>query len=140
MRVSSPKSGPRAGDEVLEARADGEDDVGIGGERVGRGRADDADRPDIHRVVVDEHGAAVDGLGDRDVVLLGEGGERLAGERIVDAAAGDDQRLLRLAEQLRRLADLVGVGPRARDAMDRLLEERDRIVVGLGLDVLGEAR
>ena len=35
-------------------------------------------------------------------------------------------------------ADLVGVRPRARDAMDGLLEELDRIVVGFGLDVLGE--
>ena len=71
--------------------------------------------------------------------LLGEGGERSPAQRIVDAAAGDDQRLLRLAEQLRRFAELVGVGPRPRDAVDGLLEELDRIVEGLGLDVLGKA-
>ena len=79
MRVSGAEDRPRAGGEVLQPRADGEHHVGLGGERVGRGRADDADRADIHRMVVDERGAAGDGLGDRDVVLLGEGGERLVG-------------------------------------------------------------
>ena len=95
--------------------------------------------PTIHRMVVKQRRAAVDGLGDRDVVLHGEVGERVVGERIVDAAAGDDQRLLGFAQKLRRLADRVGVGPRAGNAVDRLLEERDGIVVGLGLGVLGEA-
>ena len=110
---------PGAGGEILQPRADREHHVGLGRQRVGRGRADDADRADIHRMVVDQRRPAGDGLGDGDVVPLGEGGERLVGQRIVHAAAGDDQRLLRLAQELRRLAERVGVGPRPRDAVDR---------------------
>ena len=87
-------------------------------------------------MLVEERGAAVDRLGDGNVVFLGEGGERLGRERIVDAAAGDDQRLLGMAKELRRLAERVGVGPRPRHAMHLRLEELDRIVIGFGLRVL----
>ena len=38
-----------------------------------------ADRAGVHRVVVDQHRPAGDGLGDRDAVALGEGGERRLG-------------------------------------------------------------
>ena len=84
---------PRAGGEVLQAGPDGEDDVGLGGQRVGRRAAGRADGPGVERVGRQQRGLAGDGLDDRDVVALGEGAQRLLGQRVVDAAAGDDQRL-----------------------------------------------
>ena len=42
----------RAGGEILQPRADGEDDVGLGRERVGGARAGDADRAEAQRMIV----------------------------------------------------------------------------------------
>ena len=67
---------PGAGGEVLEAGADGEDDVGGLGDGVGGGGAGDADGAEVERVVVGQGGLAGLGLADGDVVLLGEGLER----------------------------------------------------------------
>ena len=91
--------------------------------------------PDVHRMLVHEHAAAGDGFDDRDVVALREGGELRGSQRIVDAAAGDDQRLLRLRERSGGRLHL-GVGARRGDAVQRRLEECGRIVEGLALDVL----
>ncbi len=59
---------PRTGGEVAEASADGDDDVGLGGEAVGTLGADDADRPGVVRVVVGQRRLAGDRLDDGDAV------------------------------------------------------------------------
>ena len=41
---------PRTGGEVLQSGADGDDDIGLGGERVRRRAPGDADRPGVQRV------------------------------------------------------------------------------------------
>ena len=53
----------------MQPRADGKDHVRLAGQRVGGGRADDADRADMGRMVVRDRALAGDGLGDRDAVL-----------------------------------------------------------------------
>ena len=138
-RASGAERRPRAGGEILQPRADRDDYVGVAGERVRRGRADHADRPDIVRVVVDERGAAGDRLGDRQIVALGEIGQRRLGQRIAHAAAGDDERLLRLLQKRRGAHNLAAVGALAADVMDARLEEGLRIVEGKLLRVLAKA-
>ena len=66
-----------------------------------------ADRAGVHRVVVDQHGAAGDGLADRDAVALGEGGQRRLGPAVAHAAAGDQERLPGRAQELRRRLELL---------------------------------
>ena len=124
---------PRAGREVLQPRPDGEHDVGLGGQRVGRRAPGDADRAGVQRVRGEQAGLAGDGLDDGDVVPLGERGQRRLGERVVHAAAGDDQRALgaRRAHCAAR-AQLTGVGSRPGDLVDGRLEQPLRVVVRLG--------
>ena len=130
------EGGPRAGGEVLQPRSDGEDYVGVLGERVGRGGADDAHRPGMDRIVMGERALARDGLDHRNPPRRREGSERLLGAGVAHAAAGDDQRPLCAREHGGGLGDLAAVGARARNRPDALLEERLRIVVGDFLDVL----
>ena len=80
------------------------------------------------------------GLGDRDAVTLGELGERAAGEAVVHAAAGDDERRRGLAQRLRRFGELRRVGRRAADGPAPLPKEFLGVVIGLGLDVLRQAQ
>jgi len=49
--------------------------------------------PDIQRMLMQQDAASGDGLGDRDVMAFGEGGELGVGQRIAHAAAGDQERL-----------------------------------------------
>ena len=101
LDVRVGEHGPGAGGEVLQPRADREHDVGIGGERIGRGAADHAERAGIVRVVVRQAArpAMVSTTGTRCVSA--KLASCLGRERIVHAAAGDDQRPLRLAQRLR---------------------------------------
>jgi len=41
----------RAGREILQARADGEDDIRLGRERIGSTRAGNADRTEVQRLI-----------------------------------------------------------------------------------------
>ena len=133
------KHRPRAGSEILQPRADGQNHVGIAGKRVGRGRSDHAERADIVRMLVRQRRAPGDRLRDRQAVLFGEICQRRLGKRIAHAAAGDDERLLRLLQKRRCAGDLAPVGPRAADVMDAWLEKRLGIVEGEFLRVLAEA-
>ncbi len=127
---------PRPGGEVLEAGADGDDDVGVLGDGVRRGRPRHPDRACVIGVIVDERGLAGNGLDDRDPPPLGERSERGHRSRVVHAASGDDHRLLGGGERRDRRRHVAGVGPGAADVVDLLREERRRVVVGLGLNVL----
>ena len=75
-------------------------------------------------------------------VALREGAQHVDGARVVDAAAGDDQRPLGSLDQGRGRLDVARIGPRPADVVDLRLEEPLREVVRLGLDVLrqGEER
>ncbi len=136
MRIAEKR--PRAGGEILEARADPDDEVGILRQCVGARRAGDADRSHVERMVPGERRLAGLRLGDGDVVRFGEAFQRLAGAGIVHAAAGDDHRGLGLADRVDRLRKLEGVRRRAALMPGLLLKEAFRIVVGFRLDVLAE--
>jgi hypothetical protein len=129
---------PGARREVLEPGAHGNHHVALGSQLVGARRAHDADRADVHRVLVDEHGPPGYGLTDGDAVPLGEARQRVLRPAVAHATAGDDQRLPGRLEQLHGGPKLVEVGPRARDAMDDRLEEPDRVVERLTLHVLAQ--
>ena len=129
---------PRAGGEVLEAGADADHEVGRRAGRVAAGRAGDAGRAEVHRVLPGGRALAGLGLEDRDVAARGEVGEQVLGAGVEHAAAGDDHRRLRGADRRDDLGHLDRVGLGAADAPDPRLEEALRVVVGLGLHVLAE--
>ncbi len=133
---------PRTRREILQARADREDHVGLGGERIGGGRADDADRACMRRVIVRKPALAGNRLDNRNAVLDRELGYGLFSQRIAHTAAGDQNRLLRGLEQRHSFGELLAVGARARHAPCARLEEDRRVVEGDFLDVLrkGEKR
>ncbi|MDP7343672.1 MAG: hypothetical protein QF767_10030, partial [Alphaproteobacteria bacterium] len=81
-------------------------------------------------------GASGDGLGYGHVVALGKRGELALGQRIMHAAAGDDQRRLGAPHQLGRGGEFGLVGARAADAMNGRFEKCLRVVEGLALRVL----
>ena len=126
----------RRGREVAPARADAEHDVGLARDRVRRRGAGGADRADGLRVVVGQRALAGLGLGHGDAGRLGELAQRLGRLRVDRAAAGDDQRAPRGAQQLGRLGEPLGLGGRAGDVPDAAGEERLGPVERLGLDVL----
>ena len=136
LRVGEDR--PRAGGEVLEAGADADHEVGGRAGLVAAGRAGDAGRAEVHRVLPGGRALAGLGLEDRDVAALGEVGEQVLGAGVEHAAAGDDDRGLRGADRGDDLGDLDRVGLGAADAPDARLEEALGVVVGLGLHVLAE--
>ena len=73
-------------------------------------------------------------------MLVAEVDELLLGARIEHAAAADDQRLARRAQRGDRLRRVRASGARTARAMHALVEEGDRIVIGLGLHVLAEGQ
>ena len=129
---------PRPGGEVLQAGADGEDHVGLGGKRVGRGRADNPDGAAMDGIVVGERALAGDRLDHGNPALGRKRRNRLLSAGIAHAAARDDERLLRRLQKRGGLGHPVAVGARARDRPDLLLEERRGVVEGEFLGVLGK--
>ncbi len=114
------------GGEVAEAGADGEHDVGLGGEAVGALGADDADRSGVARMVVGQRRLAGDRLDDGDPVDGGERRQRLLGQRVVHPSPGDDQRRCDPAQRADRRGDLGGVGTWPDDLVDDRLEQAQR--------------
>ena len=99
--------GPRAGREVLQAGPDRQDDIGLGDDAVGVVAPGDADRADPARMggrrqalpaIVSTTGTPWRSTNARETVL---------GERVVDAAARDQHRPPRLAEERCRRGELV---------------------------------
>ena len=140
LEVLVLKHRPRAGREILQPRADRHHDIGLAGERVGGGRADDAEGSGIQRMRVGHDAAAGDGLDDRNGVLVRERREFGAGLGIVDAAAGDDQRPLGLAQHAGGAGDLAAVGAGTARLMHALVEEALGIVIGFALRILAEGQ
>ena len=81
---------------------------------------------------------ARDGLDDRQPVQLDEAPELGLRERVVDAAARDDERPLRRPERCGGRGQFVRVRPLAAERVHPRLEQPLRVVVGDRLHVLGE--
>ena len=126
----------RGGREVAPARADAEDHVGLAGDRVRGGRAGGADRAERLRVVVGQRALAGLRLRDRDAGGPSEGAERVGRLGVDRAAAGDDQRAPRAAQQLGGLLEHRGLDRRAPHVPDTALEQLLRPVERLRLHVL----
>ena len=139
MRRRRVEHRPRARREVLQPRADRDDEVGLRHDDVGGSRARDADRSCVPGMVGEQARLACDGLDDRDAELLGERRELLLRARVVDAAARDDDRPLRRPDRVGRAHDLSEVRPRPRDLVHLDGEELLGVVVGVGRDVLRQA-
>ena len=123
----------------MQPRAHGQDGVGLGRHGVGRGAADDADGAGVAGMVPQKRPAPGDGLDQRQVVALDERGELVGGPGVDDAAAGDHQRPLGVAQHLGRRHQLLGVGPGTALDVDRGFEEALGIIVALGLGLLRQA-
>ena len=78
------------------------------------------------------------GFADWNSTLGAEVDQLPLGVGVKDAAAADDERLLRLFQDRRRFLDLVRIGRDAAHAMHAFVEEARRIIIGLGLHVLAE--
>ncbi len=130
---------PRAGREILQTRADSENDVRLAHEVVrGRG-ACHADRTHVERMAGRERRLAGLGLAHRDAVHQGEGGEFTFRAGIERAAATDDEGPLRVLQPQDCGREFVRIRARSARRPNPLLEEMGREVEGLGLHVLAEA-
>ena len=123
--------------EVAQARADGDHEVGFGGELVGRLPAGGADRAEIARVIPRQGALAGLGFTHGDAGGLDEVSQRLGGLAVEHAAAGDQERLPAGPNRRRRALERGGIAPWPLNVPVTVLEQRRRIVVRLGLRVFG---
>ncbi len=126
----------RSGGEILQSRANREDDIGGARQRIGSGRAGDADRARLQRMVPGQSAFASLRLGDRHAVRFGEGAQRVTGHAVEHAAAGDDHRTLGGAQERDRALELGGVRGRRAESDGRRRKERFGIVPRHRLHVL----
>ena len=138
--VVGPEHCPRAGGEVAQPGADGQDGVGLRGQAVGTVPAHDPDGAGPGRVGGDEAGLARHRLHHRHPVTRREAGELGFGHRVVDATAGHQQRSLRRAQNGSGPVELAQVGPGARGYVHRPVEELPGEVPRFGLGVLGQGQ
>ena len=68
--VARAENAPRSGREILQAGANRQRDIALRRQRVGGRRSDDAQRPDILRIVMQQRGATGDGFRHRQAVLM----------------------------------------------------------------------
>ena len=131
---------PRTGCEILEPRADAEDEIGLRAHDIGARRAGDANGSEVHFVIPGERRLAGLAFDDGNPVLRGKGLQRRRRTGVMNAAAGNDHRLLGIPQERcdRFQFDRVRMGPAG--APDPRLEEVRRIIVGLGLDILTEGK
>ena len=102
--ASGANVGDLAGDAVVEAGAEGDQQVALLHRRDRGGVAVHAGHAEAQRVVVGERAAGHQRGDDVDVGQLGQLAQRLGGARLEDAAAGVDHRALGGEDQLGRLA------------------------------------
>ena len=75
-------------------------------------------------------------LSERNACLLGELPELLVGLRVAHSSATDEKRPLRALDDLCGLGNRILIGRASCKTVDPLLEEGDRIIIGLALNVL----
>ena len=129
--------GLRPGGEVGPSRADPDHHIGIRGEPVRGQRPGRADRPHGLRVVERQRPLPGLCLSDGDSRPLDEGSQCIGGARVDDPATSDDERALRAADRRDGSAERRGIGRAPVDVPDPFGHELARVVVGLGLHVLG---
>mmetsp|Transcript_21101 Transcript_21101/g.51973 ORF Transcript_21101/g.51973 Transcript_21101/m.51973 type:complete len:352 (-) Transcript_21101:159-1214(-) len=116
------KVGHAARDAVVEARAQGEDEVGLLHGVVGAGRTVHAEHVQRERVELVKGAEALESCGHRDLRLDGELAHLVARPGANDARARVDEGPLRLGDELR-------------GALDRLVRAHGDAVYGLGVHV-----
>ncbi len=130
--------GPGAGGEILQPRADRHHDIGFARQRVGGGRADDAEGSGVHGMRVGHDPPPGNGFDYRNAVLLGKRRQLGAGLRVMDAAAGDDQRPPGVLEHGCGARHLAAIGTGTARLVHPPFEEALGIVIGFALGVLAE--
>ncbi len=128
--------GLRGGREVAQPRADDDHEVGVAREEIGRTGAGRADAAERQWMRIGQRSLARLRLADGDAGRVDESAQRVGGVAVEHAAAGDDERPRAGADRRRGLLQSIAIGARARDRPDARLEQRRRVVVGLGLHVL----
>ena len=127
----------RAGGEVRKPRADGKHEIGVVRQRVRSRRARDAYRTCLQRVVPRQRALARLCFHYRHAMGFRERAQGFGAAVAVEhAAARDDHRLLRRAQERCRDIELRGFRRRRTDSHQRRREKRLGIIVGLGLHVL----
>ena len=92
-------AGEVAGDAVVEAHAEGEEEIGMLDGVVDPGLAVHAHHAEGERVGGGEGSEAEEGAGDGDLLALGEGDDLVAGAGFDDAVAGEDEGLFGVADE-----------------------------------------
>ena len=126
----------RAGGEVLQARADGQHQIGVYRHGIGGGRTGDAYRAQVERVVPGQAAFAGLRLGDRNTVLLRKAAQRGPSLAVQDTAPCNDQRAFGTAQQGGSSGQLRSLGRRAAEADQPGVQKIFRAVKGLGLYIL----
>ena len=122
--------------EIAQARADGDDQVGLARRDVRARSAGDADRAEILRVIEGQRALACLGLSHGNAGLLREPGQCLGCFAVEYAAARHNQRPAGRADPLGGDRQLTALGFGAGDVPDALLEHLFGIVERLGLYIL----
>ncbi len=127
---------PRAGGEVLEPRADRNDDVCAFGHGVRRRRTRDSDGSGVVGMGAHQRRLSRHRLDDRDVPPFREIRQFLDGAGVVHPAPGNDHRPLGPGQCRRGAPDIARIGPGPADVVSLWSEEVDGVVIGLRLNVL----
>ena len=113
-----------AGHAVVEARAEGHEQIGLLQREHRRHRAVHAGHTEVLRVRVGERAAGHQRRDDGSAGRLGEGEQLVRGARAHDAAADVEHRLLRGLQQLRRRLDLLAMRLRDRAVAGQVIARR----------------
>ena len=128
------------GREIAVAGADADDQIGVPGDAVGRQRACDADRAEIQRMIPAQAALAGHRLAHRNAGRVDELPQGFRGIRVDHAAAGYDHGVLAGADHLRGSPQGCSIGAIAHNVPDAPAKQFDRVVVSLGLHVLGQCQ
>jgi hypothetical protein len=130
------KRGLRCRGEVAEPRADDQHKIRVTREEVRRSRASGADAAKRQRMRVGERAFARLRFADGDAGCIHETPERVGRLAVDHAAAADEERPPARVNEARRFLQAVAIRARACDGPHARLEQRRRIVVRLGLNIL----
>ncbi len=126
------------GGEIAVAGTDANDQVGLPGQQVGRQAAGFTDAAHVQWMAGQQRALAGLSLGHRDREALGKGLQGLVGRGVLDPATADQQRLALAPQQRHGVRQHRFGGWPPVDAMHPSGEEAQRVIVGLGLHILGQ--
>ena len=139
LHARMPEEAARGGGEIAETCPDREHHIGLGRHRIGGAAPGDANGAGGCGMIPGKRSLAGLGLGNRHAVPVGEAGKRIAGEGIMDAAAGNDQRRLSAAQCRGHRGELRRVGLRPADPPAARREKAFGIIEGFGLHILRQS-